>query len=137
MRSRMVGGVIVTHGELAASLLAAAESITGEIYAIKTVSVNSSDASDALRDTLAERVKEVDNGSGVIIFTDMFGGTPTNIALSLFEEGRVEVITGVNLPLLIKFVSYREDKSLVELTPFLKEYGQQSIVLAGDMLKDK
>jgi PTS system mannose-specific IIA component len=79
----------------------------------------------------------VNSGDGVIIFTDMFGGTPSNIALSMLNDGSVEVITGVNLPLLIKFFTNRSDSALGELADMLKEYGRESIVLAGDILKEK
>jgi len=133
----MTGAVIVTHGRLAESLFAAAESITGRIENIKTVSITNADNSDTIRGELSTAIKEVDGGNGVIVFTDMFGGTPTNIALSLMEEGRVEVITGVNLPLLIKFAGHRAEKPLNELVLLLKEYGQESIVIAGHMLKEK
>jgi PTS system mannose-specific IIA component len=133
----MIGGVIITHGSLAASLLEVAETISGEIEGIRTVSLGDSDSSDRLRDDLMAAIGEMDNGDGVVVFTDMFGGTPSNIALSLYEAGRVEVVTGANLPVLIKFISHRSDKSLDEIAQLLKETGTQSIVLASDMLKEK
>lgn len=133
----MIGAVIITHGDLANVLVEVAESITGKIENIRTVCIKNTDATEGIRASLCEAVAGVETGKGVVIFTDMFGGTPTNIALSLLEEGKVEVITGVNLPVLLKFVGYRSDKSLHELTLFLKDYGQKSIVLAGDMLKEK
>lgn len=133
----MTGAVIITHGKLAECLVEVAESITGKIEAIKTVSVSNSDNTEAIRSALAGAIKEVGGGNGVVVFTDMFGGTPTNIALSLMEEGKVEVITGVNLPLLIKFSGHRAEKPLPELAQLLREYGQKSIVIAGHMLKDK
>lgn len=133
----MVGGVIITHGSIASGLVEVAETITGKGADLVTVSVSISETTEQIRQTLGKAVKDVDAGDGVIIFTDMFGGTPTNIALSLMDEGRVEVITGVNLPLIIKFLSHRSDKPLHELTLRLKEYGRESVVLAGDMLKEK
>lgn len=133
----MVGAIVITHGSLASSLVEVAESITGKIEKVKTVSVQSSDTTESIRSALSGSIKEVNSGSGVIIFTDMFGGTPTNIALSLLEDGKVDVITGVNLPMLIKFIGNRTDKSLTDVALLLKDYGQKSIVLAGDMLKDK
>lgn len=133
----MVGAIIITHGSLASSLVEVAESITGKIEKVKTVSVQSSDTTESIRSALSGSIREVNSGSGVIIFTDMFGGTPTNIALSLLEDGKVDVITGVNLPMLIKFIGNRTDKSLTDVALLLKDYGQKSIVLAGDMLKDK
>lgn len=134
----MAGAVIITHGDLARSLLGAAESITGAVEGVLTVCVDKGDTTEGIRQSLAQAVKSVDKGAGVIIFTDMFGGTPTNIALSLLSAGLVEVITGVNLPLLLKFLSHRaSDKPLGEFAVQLREYGKGSIVLAGDMLKEK
>lgn len=133
----MIGAVIVTHGRLADCLVSVAESIAGKIENIRVVSVMNSDKTESIRALLASAIREIDSGDGVLIFTDMFGGTPTNIALSLMEVGRVDIITGVNLPIVIKFVGHRNDKTLSELAALLKDYGQSSIVLAGDMLKEK
>lgn len=133
----MIGAVIVTHGRLAESLVESAETITGPVELMRSVSVKKSDTTEAIRDMLVRYVGETDKGKGVIIFTDMFGGTPTNVALSLMTEGRVEVITGVNLPVLIKFISCRAEKSLQETALLLKDYGQKSIVLAAEFLKEK
>jgi PTS system mannose-specific IIA component len=133
----MTGAVIITHGNLADALCKTAESITGHAEGVKVVPVDKSDNTDEIREVLAAAVEEVNSGDGVIIFTDMFGGTPSNIALSLLNDGSVEVITGVNLPLLIKFFSNRSDSALGELADMLKEYGRESIVLAGDILKEK
>ncbi len=133
----MIGAVIVTHGRLAESLVESAETITGPVDLMRSVSVKKSDTTEAIRDMLVRSVHELDKGKGVIIFTDMFGGTPTNVALSLMTEGRVEVITGVNLPVLIKFISCRAEKSLQETALLLKDYGQKSIVLAAEFLKEK
>lgn len=133
----MIGAVIVTHGHFADCLLEVAESIAGKIDYIKAVPVMSSDTTEHIREILSKAIRQIDTGDGVLIFTDMFGGTPTNIALSLMEEGRVDIITGVNLPIVLKFVGHRKDKTLPELAVFLKDYGHSSIVLAGDMLKEK
>jgi len=133
----MVGGIVITHGGLASSLVEVAESITGKMENVRAVAVLTADTTESIRALLTQAVKEVNTGKGVIIFTDMFGGTPTNVALSLLDEGKVDVITGVNLPMLIKFIGNRTDKCLGDVALLLKEYGQKSIVLAGDMLKDK
>lgn len=133
----MVGAVVITHGRLAEALVEAAEAITGKMEKVRTVSVASTDSTDGIRGVVSAAVKEVDSGKGTVVFTDMFGGTPTNIALSLMNSGKVEVITGVNLPMLIKFVGHRSDKPIHELAAVLKDYGQKSIVLAGEMLKDR
>lgn len=133
----MVGAVVITHGRLAEALVEAAEAITGKVEKVRSVSVASTDSTEVIRALVSSSVKEADSGNGVVVFTDMFGGTPTNIALSLMNAGQVEVITGVNLPMLIKFVGHRSDKGLHELAAVLKDYGQKSIVLAGEMLKDR
>ncbi len=133
----MVGAVIITHGELAASLVKASQSIAGDIDMFKAVAVQDNDTTEEISVLLAKKVKSVDGGKGVIIFTDMLGGTPSNVALPLLKEGRVDIITGVNLPVLLKFVNYRADKPLGELALLLKEYAKESIVLASDVLKEK
>lgn len=133
----MVGTVVITHGQLAESLVAVAESIVGKAEGVKTVSVNGPDTTESIRKRLAESIREADAGMGVVVFTDMFGGTPTNVALSFLSEGAVEVVTGVNLPILIKHLGHRADKTLQELAAMLKDYGRTTIVLAGEMLKEK
>ena len=125
------------NGDISRSLIEAAEAITGKVEMVKTISVKSSNGTEETRKTLASCVKDVDSGNGVIIFTDMFGGTPMNIALSFFEHGRVEVLTGVNLPVLLKFIGHRSDKDIGELAVFLRDYGRNSISLACDVLKEK
>lgn len=133
----MIGAVIITHGGLGAALVEACEAITGASERIKTISVAGPDAADGLRARIADAIKEVNAGSGAVIFTDMFGGTPTNIALSFLDPGKVEILTGVNLPMLLKFIGHRADRPISELALMLKEYGRRSIELAADMLKDK
>lgn len=133
----MVGAVIITHAKIGEAVIKAMESIAGGIEKVKTVSVEGPDALEEVRSKLVEAVREVDSGAGVIIFTDMFGGTPTNIALSVLEEDRVEILTGVNLPVMLKFENYKREKTLTDLAHYLKDYGQKSIVLAGDVLKEK
>lgn len=133
----MIGAVIITHGGLAECLVSAVEGISGKHEHLKSIDVKYTDTTDSVRDVLKSSIAEVDAGKGVIIFTDMFGGTPTNIALSFFNAGKVEIITGVNLPLLLKFVSYRPAKPLSELAVFLRDYGRSTIILAGDMLHEK
>ncbi len=133
----MTGAVIITHGELADALLKVAESITGRTEGVKILPVENTDNTEEIREELSAAIEEVDTGQGVIIFTDMFGGTPSNIALSMLNSGGVEVITGVNLPVLMKFFGNRTDRPLGELANALIEYGRDSIVLAGDILKEK
>lgn len=133
----MIGAIIITHGRLAGCLIDTASAITGKADNIKAIHIEGSNTTDSVRAALMTAVKEINTGDGVIIFTDMFGGTPTNIALPFCSAGKVEVITGVNLPMLFKFIGHRADMPLAALAVFLRDSGRQSIVLAGDMLKDK
>jgi PTS system mannose-specific IIA component len=130
----MIGLVLVTHAGLAEELLRAAEMIVGTIELTETVGIRADDPVDGIRDAIAGAIGKVD-GNGVIIMTDMFGGTPSNISLSFLKENRVEVLTGVNLPMVIKFASDRESAGVAELAGRLKACGQESISVAGEYLK--
>ena len=132
--ARRVAGVIVTHGHLAGELLAAAEMIIGPISFITAVSIGWHDDVDAARDEVQRAITRVSQGAGVLLLTDMFGGTPTNIASMFLEEGNVEVVTGVNLPMVIKLASHEGNVSLVETARRVSELGRQGIYLAGDLL---
>jgi len=131
----MISAIVVTHGTLASGFIDAAGIIVGTIENVLSVSINKGDSTDEIRERIHGAIKETDQGSGVIIFTDMFGGTPTNIALSFLSEGSVEVLTGVNLPMLLKFLSNREESSIIDLVRDLRECGRESIVPASEMLK--
>jgi PTS system mannose-specific IIA component len=133
----MVGVTLITHGKLADILINTAEEITGPLENISSVIVDKDDDPKKVRGTVSKAIKEVDQGDGVIILTDMFGGTPSNIGLSFLSSGKVELITGVNLPILLKLASRKADESLSELAGMLKKKGQDSIVLASEMLKEK
>jgi len=131
-----IGVVIVTHTDYGQKLLAAAEMILGQQQNVRTVSVEVGvDTADTVR-TLGASIKDVEQGGGVIILTDMFGGTPTNLSLSLMAQHRIEVVTGVNLPMLIKILSSRT-KPLVQLAADAKTAGVQGIVVAGEILRKK
>ncbi len=132
----MIGLVVVCHEDMGAELLKAAEMIVGKVDAVATVSVKQESAPELLRDEIEAAIKKVDQKKGVMLFTDMFGGTPSNIALAFLGES-VEVITGVNLSMLIKFANHREEKSLPELARLVQEAAQKSIVIASQMLKGK
>jgi mannose PTS system EIIA component len=132
----MIGLVVVCHENMGAELVKAAEMIVGKIEAVATVSVNQESAPEALRDELQAAIKKVDRKKGVMLFTDMFGGTPSNIALA-FLGMATEVVTGVNLSMLIKFANHRDEKSLPELAILVQEAAQKSIVIASQMLKGK
>lgn len=133
----MIGGVVVTHGGLAESLLDVARTIVGDFDGLVSLAVERSDSLDDIKEVLEKSVKDMDDGDGVIIFTDMFGGTPTNISLPLLSEGSVEVLTGVSLPMVLKFLGKRDGAELGGLSKLLKEHGSECIVLASEMLKGK
>ena len=129
-----VAGVIVTHGHLAGELLAAAEMIIGPISHITAVSIGWHDDVDAAHDEVQRAITRVSQGAGVVLMTDMFGGTPTNIASMFLEEGVVEVITGVNLPMVIKLATDTGQDSLAELARRICDQGRQGIYTAGTLL---
>ncbi len=131
---RKVAGVIVTHGHLAGELLAAAEMIIGPISHITAVSIGWHDDVDAARDEVQRAIARVSQNAGVLLLTDMFGGTPTNIASMFLEEGKVEVVTGVNLPMVIKLASQAGEGALAETARHVCDLGRQGIYLAGDLL---
>ena len=131
---RRISGVIVTHGHLAGELLAAAEMIVGPISFITAVSIGWHDDVDAARDEVQRAITRVSQGAGVLLLTDMFGGTPTNIASMFLEDGNIEVVTGVNLPMVIKLASHETSGSLIETARRVSELGRQGIYLAGDLL---
>ena len=129
-----VGGVIVTHGQLASELLAAAEMIVGPVKHITSVSIGWHDDVNMAREEIERAIQRVEEGRGVLILTDMFGGTPTNIASMFLAEDEVEVVTGVNLPMVIKLASQQEQESLSEAARRVRNQGQEGIYLAGDLL---
>lgn len=131
---RKVAGVIVTHGHLAGELLAAAEMIIGPISHIAAVSIGWHDDVDAAREEVQRAITRVSQGAGVLLLTDMFGGTPTNIASMFLEEGAVEVVTGVNLPMVIKLASTSTEDSLAEIARKICDQGRQGIYLASALL---
>lgn len=131
---RKVAGVIVTHGHLAGELLAAAEMIVGPISHIAAVSIGWHDDVDSARNEVERALKGVSQGAGVLLMTDMFGGTPTNIASMFLEAGAIEVITGVNLPMIIKLASQTEQASLADVARQLCDTGRQGIYVASDLL---
>ncbi|MBF0528158.1 MAG: PTS sugar transporter subunit IIA [Deltaproteobacteria bacterium] len=130
----MIGSVIVTHGRLGAELLNTAEFILGRIELIKIVSIDGQGSPDEMHTQIQKAIKSVDQGQGVLILTDMFGGTPSNLSLSFLAVGEVEVLTGVNLPMIIKLVQFREKMSLMELAQAIGSYGKKSINVAGEIL---
>lgn len=132
----MIGIVIVTHAKLGEALIEASEFILqASPEATTSVSIDLNKKADTLRKKIADGIQLVDRKKGILILTDMFGGSPSNLSYSFLEEGRIEVISGVNLPILIKAVSAREKMSLNELAKHLEIVGKNSITLASSILK--
>ena len=131
-----VGVVIVTHYGVGKEFLQALRLILPEAPEFPFVSLEPAEPVDQMRARILAAIKQVDQGEGVLILTDMFGGTPSNVALSFLDEHRVEVVTGLNLPMLIKLGSLRDEKPLDELALFIKEYGQRNISVASEVLPD-
>ena len=130
----MLGVVVVTHGQLATELLNAAETIVGELPRFAAVSIGWHEDTEDARTDIADAVARVDGDAGVLILTDMFGGTPSNLAMTFLGE-RVEVITGVNLPMLIKLANLAEQADLVTAAREIREQGRAAIWVASDLLR--
>ncbi len=133
----MVGVVLVTHPHLGEEFIRSAEMICGKMPRVLTVSIDTHKEVEELRRGIAEAIKKVDEGDGVLILTDMFGGTPSNMSLAFLQEGQVEVLTGLNLPMLIKLSNCREGRPLKELAKMVKEAGQKNINLASEILQKR
>ncbi|MAG30780.1 MAG: PTS fructose transporter subunit IIA [Deltaproteobacteria bacterium] len=131
-----VGVLIVTHYRLGEEFLQALRLILPEAPEFEAVSVDPSRAVEEVRGAIASGLKTADKGSGVLILTDMFGGTPSNMSLSFHDEHQVEVVTGMNLPMLIKLATMRDEKPLDELAAFIKAYGQRNISVASELVPE-
>lgn len=132
----MIGLIVATHSSLAQELITAAEMVIGPVENARAVCIRREDDVEDVRQSMARAIEEAGrDGEGVAIMTDMFGGTPANISLSFLEPRQVEVLTGVNLPMILKFFNSREGIALAELVTLLKAYGQQSITLASEFLQ--
>ena len=130
----MIGVVVVTHGQLATELVNAAETIVGDLPHFAAVSIGwHEDVQDA-REAIAAAIARVAQPSGVLIATDMFGGTPSNLGITFLEEDKVEIVTGVNLPMLIKAASLKDAASLIDVARSLREHGKNAIWVASDLL---
>ncbi|OGP63019.1 MAG: PTS fructose transporter subunit IIA [Deltaproteobacteria bacterium RBG_13_49_15] len=132
----MIGIVIVTHGNLGEALIDASAFILGnKPESTVSVSINLNENTDTLRSKIAAGIKQVDQKNGILILTDMFGGSPSNLSYSFLEEGRIEVISGVNLPIVIKASEARKNMELDKLGEYLESFGKRSITLASGILK--
>ncbi len=132
----MIGMVLVTHGRLAAEFVAALEHVVGAQTQIAAVCIGPEDDMDQRRQEILRRITEVDTGDGAILLTDMFGGTPSNLAISVMDRAKIEVIAGVNLPMLIKLASLRQNESLERTVLGAQEAGRKYINVASQLLTD-
>jgi len=133
----VIGVVVVTHGQLATELLNAAEAIVGDLPRFAAVSIGWHDDMDDAREEIRQAIARLQGEGGVLLLTDMFGGTPTNLGLSFVEPERVEVVTGVNLPMLIKLTSLRSSQDLLAVARELRETGRNAIHVASDLLRSE
>lgn len=130
----MIGLVLVTHGRLAEEFVAALEHVVGPQQQVAAISIGPDDDMEKRRDDVLAKINDVDAGAGVIVLTDMFGGTPSNLAISFLEQANVEVVAGVNLPMLIKLASVRETGDLAHAAEAAMESGRKYISVASSLL---
>lgn len=133
----MIGGIIVSHGKLAEELLNALTIILGEVLNIEAISIGWYDDVEESKKKINQSLKRVNQKNGVVIFTDMFGGTPSNLSFSFLKDNQVEIITGFNLPMLIKFVSLQRSNNLKKVAKKVVEQGKRNIHLASALLSSK
>lgn len=131
----MIGVVVVTHGQLAVELVNAAEMIVGELPQFVAVSIGWHDEVNDARGEIAQAIERVRGDAGVLLLTDMFGGTPSNLGMTFLETNRLEVITGVNLPMLIKLASLRSSLDLLSVAHEMRDHGRNAIWVASDLLR--
>lgn len=129
----MIALVVAAHQDLGPALLKAAEGIVGPMENVVALSLNYDEDPARARARLEEAIRRLDAGDGVLVMTDMFGGTPTNLTLPFLDPGRIEVVTGINLPMLLKAQSARREMPLGDLAGFLKDYGAKNIIVAGEL----
>ncbi|PKN69566.1 MAG: PTS fructose transporter subunit IIA [Deltaproteobacteria bacterium HGW-Deltaproteobacteria-12] len=133
----MIGVLITTHGSLGTELIKAAELIKGPLTGVLHISTDQTKGVEDLKKEIGNAIKKLDKGKGVLILTDLFGGTPSNISLSFLKEGKVEVVTGVNLPMMMKIYDKKDDMTLNEYACMIKEYGKKNISVASEILSKK
>jgi PTS system mannose-specific IIA component len=133
----MVGVLIVTHKDLAEALLTVYHLILGRHEGVQALSLDPDAPPETLVQQIQNSIAQLNNGEGVLILTDMLGGTPSNLSLSFLQAGKVEVVTGVNLPMLMKLAGLQQDRPLAEIASALKEFGQAGITVASEVLSKK
>ncbi|MBK5298826.1 MAG: PTS sugar transporter subunit IIA [Vicinamibacteria bacterium] len=132
-----VGVVVVTHGRLAVELVNAAEAIVGDLTHVQAVSIGWHDDVEQAREEIGQAIARVATPAGTLVLTDMFGGTPSNLAVTFLVPDRVEVVTGVNLPMLLKLATLRRADNLQEVAHLVREHGQSAVWVASDLLQKK
>jgi len=132
----MIGLILVTHGHLAEQFVDAMEHVVGQQSGVETVCIGPNDDMEHRRAEIADKIASVDTGSGVIVLTDLFGGTPSNLAISLLEAGRIEVIAGINLPMLIRLAGARKSMDVVDAVAAAQTAGRNYITVASELLGD-
>ncbi len=130
----MIGMVLVTHGKLAEEFVHAMQHVVGRQEGVATVCIGPNDDMEQRRKEISEKIREVDSGAGAIVLTDLFGGTPSNLAISLMKQGTVEVIAGINLPMLIRLAKARKSMALKEATIAARDAGRNYITIASEFL---
>lgn len=130
----MIGMILVTHGRLAEEFVHAMEHVVGRQEAVATVCIGPNDDMELRRKEIAKAIKQVDSGEGAVILTDLFGGTPSNLAISLLEQGRVEVIAGINLPMLIRLAGARKAMGVTDAVSAARDAGKTYITIASEFL---
>lgn len=133
----MVGIFVVSHGRLAEALISSVEFLVGEVKRTKGLSIWPKESKKVIKHRIQQKMAEIDDGNGVVILTDIMDGIPTNIALSFLKDEKVEVVTGVNMPMLLNLSSYRKGRSLKEIVPLVKRSGRRSITLAKEVFGRK
>jgi PTS system mannose-specific IIA component len=133
----MIGVLVTTHGNLGNELIKSSELIRGPLNGVIHISTDQAKGVEDLKKEIGTAIKKLDKGKGVLILTDLFGGTPSNISLSFLKEGKVEVITGVNLPMMLKLPDLKNETTLSEYACMIKEYGKKNISLASEILNKK
>ena len=133
----MIGVIITTHGNLGSELIKAAELIKGKLEGVSYISVDQTNGMEEIKKEISSSIKKLEQGQGVLILTDLFGGTPSNISLSFLKEGKLEVVTGVNLPMLLKLYDKRQEMNLQDFALYIKDYGKKNIYLASEVLSKK
>jgi PTS system mannose-specific IIA component len=131
----VLGMLVISHGRLAEDLVQAAQTIVGPIEGLEAVSIGWNDDVEAATRAIAAAIRRVDRGGGVLLLTDMFGGTPTNLGLALHEPGRVEIVTGVNLPMVIRFANLKQEVTLHDAAGRIATQGREAIHVASDVLE--